>query len=160
MSRCVRPGIKFTPEYPFKPSCLLALNLKQNLRYQFCDLIAFSAAFNLKNYSYFLNILLAALKIQPFKSHSALKRVIYTMVASFISSHPCPLPFLSLLHHLCTFILFLSFLRLIKYLLFLGSGLFIFWSVFSAVAGSAQWLNSAVSDVLSVWLSSWGWRLG
>ena len=98
--------------------------------------------------------------IQPCESHSTLKRVIYTMVAPFISSHPCLLPLLSLLHHLCTFILFLSFLRLIKYLLFLGPGLFIFWSVFSAVAGPVRWLNSAVSDVLSVWLSSWGRRLG
>lgn len=81
------------------------------------------------------------------------------MVAPFISSHPGLPSLLSLLHHLCTFILFFAFLRLIKYLLFLGPGLFIFWSVFSAAVGSVWWLNSAVSDmpVFGLAAGDWGW---
>ncbi len=64
-----------------------------------------------------------------------------------LHSYPCLPLLLSLLLHICTFILFFASLRLIKYLLFFGPGLFIFWSVFSAVVGPVQRLNSAVSDM-------------
>lgn len=61
--------------------------------------------------------------------------------------HPCLPPLLTPLHHICTFILFFDSLTLIKYLLFFGPSLFIFWSVFSAVVGPVRGLNSAVSDM-------------
>lgn len=49
------------------------------------------------------------------------------------------------IHH--TFILFFfAFFQLIKYLLCVGPGPFIFWSGFGAVVGSVRWLNSAISD--------------
>lgn len=90
--------------------------------------------------------LLASPMSQSLKLHFFLKSVIYTIAVPFISSHSCLTSLLSLLLHLCTFILFCAFLRLIKYLLFLGPSLFIFWSVFSAVVRPVRWFNSAVSD--------------
>lgn len=63
-----------------------------------------------------------------------------------ISSHPCLLPLPPsppLSAHSSSSP---ARLRLIKYLLFLGPELFIFWSAFSAAVGSMRWLNSAVSD--------------
>lgn len=91
---------------------------------------------------------------------------IYTMAASFISSHPCLPPPLSptpppppppplLIHPL-----FFALLRLIKYLLFFGPGLFIFWSVFSAAVWPVRWLNSAVSDVPLFGLAAGGTAAG
>lgn len=67
------------------------------------------------------------------------------MVAPFISKHFC----LSLLHKLHTFTIFSFFClsQIHQIFALLRPGLFIFWSVFSALVGPVRWLNSAVSDM-------------